>query len=109
MINIKKKIASEKEKKATNPSPLGRRPSVRSQLLTKGVCSLLYLCICFNLTVLVELPELQRNLPSKLKYYGGKTYFCVCLGTCKLYHPDANNLAFFRLYIQPGKQLHHTT
>ncbi|XP_065888763.1 NEDD8-conjugating enzyme UBE2F-like [Dysidea avara] len=67
MINIKKKIASEKEKKAANPGPLVRRPSVRSQLLTK------------------ELPELERNLPK----------------TCKLYHPSADNLAFFKLYIQP--------
>ena len=61
MINIKKKIASEKEKKAANPGPLVRRPSVRSQLLTKGagVIELHLLNILF-----VELPELERNLPS---------------------------------------------
>ena len=63
MINIKKKIASEKEKKVTNPSPLGRRPSVRSQLLTKGVCNFI-LVYFVNLITLAELPELQRNLPS---------------------------------------------
>lgn len=67
MINIKKKIASEKEKKATNPSPLGRRPSVRSQLLTKGVSNFMCTCVIVNLLKLVELPELQRNLPSKRK------------------------------------------
>ena len=51
--------------KATNPSSLSRKPSVRSQLLTKDGSNLLYLCVCFNYLVLVELPELPRNLPSK--------------------------------------------
>jgi len=62
MINIKKKIASEKEKKAANPGPLVRRPSVRSQLLTKGtgVSVGLHLIII----LFAELPELERNLPS---------------------------------------------
>ena len=102
MINIKKKIASEKEKKAANPSPLGRRPSVRSQLLTKGVSNLLYLYICVKSVLLTELPELQRNLPSKWIWIMNVNYLFVCLGTCKLYHPNVDNLAFFRLYIQPG-------
>ena len=61
MINIKKKIDSEKEKKASNPGPLVRRPSVRSQLLTKGTGT-----IEFHLIIIlfIELPELERNLPS---------------------------------------------
>ena len=67
MINIKKKIASEKEKKATNPSPLSRRPSVRSQLLTKGA-SILCTGVFHYHVKSIELPELQRNLPSKYNY-----------------------------------------
>ena len=107
MINIKKKIASEKEKKATNPSPLTRRPSVRSQLLTKGVSILRIIVFHYHVKSL-ELPELQRNLPSMCNYY---VIFgiCLCVGTCKLYHPSADNLAFFRLYIQPGNVWIYTT